>query len=127
MIKLNCILLFLFYCFSIAQEKMSIAVLELDAVGLSKQEAQVLTDRLRTELFKTNQFKVLERDKMTEILDEQGFQLSGCTTNDCVVDWGLATGTTFEYKFIRHVGIDIKMQLLVILVFYIHIFQKCYH
>ena len=76
----------------LAQNKTSIAVLELEPVGLSHNEAQVLSNRLRTELFKTEKYTVLERDKMDEILIEQGFQLSGCTTNDCVIEAGKLIG-----------------------------------
>jgi len=75
-----------------SQDKASIAVLELEAGGISIYEAQVLSDRLRTELFKTDKFVVLERDKMDEILVEQGFQLSGCTTNECIVEAGKLIG-----------------------------------
>jgi len=90
--KFNIIILFLFSTLIIAQDKASIAVLELEPVGLSHNEAQVLSNRLRTELFKTDKFTVLERDKMSEILIEQGFQLSGCTTNECVVEAGKLIG-----------------------------------
>ena len=87
------LLLILLLCtISYSQNKSSIAVLELEAGGISAYEAQVLSNRLRTELFKTDRFTVLERDKMDEILIEQGFQLSGCTTNDCVVEAGKLIG-----------------------------------
>ena len=45
--------------------------------GISKNEAQFLTDRLRTELFETGKFQVVEREKMNAILDEQGYFISG--------------------------------------------------
>lgn len=87
------LLLILLLCtISYSQNKSSIAVLELEAGGISAYEAQVLSNRLRTELFKTDRFTVLERDKMDEILIEQGFQLSGCTTNDCVMEAGKLIG-----------------------------------
>ena len=87
------LLLILFvYSFSYPQEKASIAVLELEAGGISAYEAQVLSNRLRTELFKTDKFTVLERDKMDEILIEQGFQLSACTSNECAVEVGKLIG-----------------------------------
>jgi len=85
-------IIFLLHTFTFAQEKSSIAVLELEPVGLSSNEAQVLSNRLRTELFKTDKFTVLERDKMDEILIEQGFQLSACTTNECAVEVGKLIG-----------------------------------
>ena len=68
--------------------KKSIAVLNLDAYGISTNDALALTNRLTTELFKSNYFNVVERAKMEEILKEQGFQLSGCTTSECLVEAG---------------------------------------
>lgn len=60
----------------LSQNKISIAVIDLESSGLAKSEAGILSDRLRTELFKSDKFIVLERDKMNEVLQEQGFQLS---------------------------------------------------
>jgi hypothetical protein len=68
--------------------KQRIAVLDLDPTGISLSEAQFLTDRLRTELFETGSFQVVERDKMNAILSEQGFQQTGCTTVECAVEIG---------------------------------------
>ena len=68
--------------------KLSIAILKLDGHGISDYEAATLTDRLRSELFKLNGFRVLEREKMDEILKEQGFQQSGCTSSECLVEVG---------------------------------------
>lgn len=49
---------------------------------------QGLSDTLRTSFFKTGKFTVLERTKMDEILKEQKFQLTGCTTTECAVEIG---------------------------------------
>lgn len=79
--------------FSIFCQKVkTIAVMELDAVGISANEAKIITARLRTELFNSNKFVVLEREKVENILVEQGFQLSGCTSNECVVEAGQLLG-----------------------------------
>ena len=71
-----------------AQVKQRIAVLNLESVGVSKTESITLTDRLRSELVKTGSFTIIERSEMDEILQEQGFQLTGCTTDECVVEAG---------------------------------------
>ena len=71
-----------------AQVKQRIAVLNLESVGVSKTESVTLTDRLRSELVKTGSFTIIERSEMDEILQEQGFQLTGCTTDECVVEAG---------------------------------------
>lgn len=70
------------------QSKENIAVLDLDPTSISETDARFLSDRLRAELFESGVFQVVERDKMNDILQEQGFQLSGCTTVDCAVEAG---------------------------------------
>ena len=65
-----------------------IAVVDLEGKGISGTEASTLSDRLRDELFKTGKFKVMERGMMDQILEEQGFQISGCTSNECMVEIG---------------------------------------
>jgi len=69
-------------------DKLNVAVIDLDAISISIPEAETLTNRLRVELFRTGRFVVLERAKMNEILNEQGFQETGCTTSDCLIEVG---------------------------------------
>ncbi len=69
-----------------------IAVLPLSNLGISSHEVAALTDRLRSELFSTDRFRVLERNLMEQILQEQDFQLSGCTTDECAVQVGQLLG-----------------------------------
>ncbi|MBC8185358.1 hypothetical protein H8E88_30050 [candidate division KSB1 bacterium] len=87
---ISIILLFISNVF--AQDRYNIAVIDLDAEGITQSESRIITDRLRTNLFITGKFVVLERDKMEEILNEQGFQLSGCTSDECVIEIGKLTG-----------------------------------
>ncbi len=85
---------FLFLAFiSIAlgqdNDKLRIALLDFgNTGGLSQQESVTLTNRLRSMLVKTKAFIVLERGAMDEILDEQGFQQTGCSTTECAVELG---------------------------------------
>ena len=70
-------------------EKNFIAILDLSATNISKEEAGMLSDRLRSELFKTGKFEIMEREKMNLILKEQGFQETGfCNTTECSVEIG---------------------------------------
>ena len=62
--------------------------MDLDPTGISKNEAQFLSDRLRTELFETGVYQVVEREKMNTILNEQGFQQTGCTSVECAIEIG---------------------------------------
>lgn len=70
----------------------SIAVIEFIAYGVSETEAAILTDRLRSELFKLGRFTVLERDIMTAILSEQDFNLQNCESDECMVEIGQLLG-----------------------------------
>ncbi len=73
-------------------EKMNIAVMELEGNGVSKSDLGGLSNRLRTELFKTYKFNVIERSRMDEILKEQGFQQAGCANSACAVEVGRLIG-----------------------------------
>ena len=70
----------------------NIAVVDFTGNNVSSGEVRALTDRLRVELFKTKYFKVLEREMMEEILTEQGFQQTGCATDECMVRVGKLIG-----------------------------------
>jgi TolB-like protein len=76
-----------------SEDKVNIAVLALESRGgLSQSEIGTLTDRLRSMLVRTHAFNVVDRGKMSEILDEQGFQMSGCTSTECAVEAGKVLG-----------------------------------
>jgi len=88
-----CLMLLCFLGFPVmGQERIPIAVSELKGEGIDESAARLISDRLRTELFKTNLFTVLERGQMQDILKEQGFQQSGCTSDACVVEVGQMLG-----------------------------------
>lgn len=84
-------LLLLVTCLSVysqGTEKISIAVSDFEAKGISNDEAAIITNRIRSELTKTGVFTVVERGQMEVVLKEQGFQQSGCTTDECIVEVG---------------------------------------
>jgi TolB-like protein len=85
------IALFSMFTLSNAQ-KINIAVNELQSSGIESSAAMLISDRLRNELFNTSLFNVLERAEMEQILKEQGFQQSGCTSDACVVQAGQLLG-----------------------------------
>jgi len=70
----------------------TVAVLEFDGANITKGELKILADRLSSEIFKLGEYTVVERSLMDEILSEQGFQQSGCTTTDCAVEVGALLG-----------------------------------
>jgi hypothetical protein len=91
-VKMFLFLLCFLMTISFAQNKISTAVLDLDASGISQAEALIISDRLRSELVQLGRFDVFEREKMNQILSEQGFQMSGCTSNECVIEAGKLIG-----------------------------------
>lgn len=84
------------YSFGAAAQspKMNVAVITLkNGSGVTEGEVEILSDRLRAELFNTGKVNVMERDQMQEILKEQGFQASGaCTDEACLVEMGQLLG-----------------------------------
>lgn len=76
----------------VAEALPSLAVSNLDAQGITESEAVVLSDQLRSEFVRSRQFRIVERTQMEEILKEQGFQSSGCTSDQCAVEMGQLLG-----------------------------------
>ena len=69
-----------------------VAVLDFEANGVTEAKAKTLTDKLRGELLKTGKYKVIERTQMEQVLKEQGFQQTGCTSAECAVEMGQLLG-----------------------------------
>jgi TolB-like protein len=73
----------------------TIAVNSLQAKGISADEADVLTSKLRSEIARSGKFRMLERSQMDEILKEQGFQKTGlCDEASCAVEIGQLLGVS---------------------------------
>ena len=90
-VRLTVILLSAISSAALAQSdrKTAVAVMNLKGSGISEQDTRFLTDRLTIELQRAGVFEVLERDKMSEILKEQGFQQTGaCDETACLVEAG---------------------------------------
>ncbi len=82
----------LFQMTLLRSQAIPIAVVEFEGNGISQTEAIALTDRLRNELFRLGVFEVVERGMMETILTEQDFQLTGCTSNECLIEVGQLLG-----------------------------------
>lgn len=72
--------------------KLTTAVLDFDGLGITAMEAIALTQRLSGEMVNTNVFILVDRSQMEEILQEQGFQQSGCSSAECAVEIGNLLG-----------------------------------
>ncbi|MCU0606303.1 MAG: penicillin-binding protein activator LpoB [Candidatus Edwardsbacteria bacterium] len=70
-------------------KRTAVAVMSLRGSAVSEADARFLTERLGIELSRTGAFDLLEREKMAEILREQGFQQTGaCDETACLVEVG---------------------------------------
>ena len=76
----------------LAAGKETVAILDFEGRGINQMEAQTLTDRLMSEMVNTNAVIMVERNQMEEIMNEQGFQQSGCTTSECAAEVGALLG-----------------------------------
>jgi len=72
--------------------KLTTAVLDFDGLGITAMEAVALTQRLSGEMVNTNVFILVDRSQMEEILQEQGFQQSGCSSAECAAEIGNLLG-----------------------------------
>jgi hypothetical protein len=102
MFKTTIVFLALFLSFSLShsqeaapagEKKINVGVMDLKTEGEIKSASNILSDRLRAELFNTGKFQVMERGEMDAILKEQGFQQSGsCDDKACMVEVGQLLG-----------------------------------
>ena len=76
----------------VTEGKQTVALLEFEGRGISQLEAKTLTDRLMSEMVNTDAVIMVERNQMDEILNEQGFQQSGCTSSECAAEVGALLG-----------------------------------
>jgi len=89
-----------------APKPLTAAVLDMQARGVATADAQVLSDRFRVELFLQKRYRMLEREKMDEVLKEQGFQKSGaCEQSECAVEVGKLLGVNrMIIGSVSHIG-----------------------
>ncbi len=73
------LILFILSLSEIYAENNSIAVLNLEAKNIETEKAELISERISIELFKSGQYKVIEREKLAQITKEQQLQLSGLT------------------------------------------------
>ena len=87
--KLTFFLLFLIAGSALAAPKPTVAIMDLQCQGLSGPDAVLITDRLLSELGKIGTYDIVERAKRDEILQEQGFTMTGaCDQTSCLIEAG---------------------------------------
>ena len=82
----------LLYSIGISFSQRTVAILDFEARGINSLEAATLTDRFTSEMAKTGAVRLVERNMVDEILTEQGFQQSGCTSSECAAEVGALLG-----------------------------------
>ena len=75
--------------------KPTVAILDFEGRGVSVQEVQTLSERMRTEIGNTNAVRLIERKAVDKIMEEQCFQQSGCTTDECASEVGQLLGVQY--------------------------------
>jgi hypothetical protein len=69
-------------------EQITVAVIGFEGQNVSSMDAVVVSGFLRTSLVNMNVYKIVDRKNMENLLAEQGFQMTGCTTEECAVKMG---------------------------------------
>ena len=92
----------------------TIAILDFEGQGISVQEVQTLTERMRTEIGNTNAIRLIERKAIESIMAEQGLAQTGCVSDECAAEVGQLLGVQFMINgSIGKLGdsytIDVKM------------------
>ena len=92
----------------------TVAVLDFEGRGITREEAQTLTDRFTTSLASTEKVVMVERGTMVDVLEEQGFEAGECASDECAAEVGAMLGV--EYMISGAIGklgdtytIDAKM------------------
>ena len=75
--------------------KPTVAILDFEGRGINILEAQTLTDRYGSEMNKTDRVRLIERQSMNEVLEEQGFEAAGCVSDECAAEVGAMLGVQF--------------------------------
>jgi len=72
--------------------RLTLAVLPFQGKGESQAYGEAATDRMVTQLVELRRFKVIERAKLEEVLQEQRLQVSGVVDDRAAVDVGRIAG-----------------------------------
>ena len=79
----------------LAEQKPTVAIIDFDSYGVEKNQVNMLVERLRTEIGNTKAVRLIERNAVDKIMDEQKFQLTGLTSNNIAAQIGNLLGAQF--------------------------------
>ena len=80
---------------SLFSQQNSIAVIDFDNINIRKTDADALSQRLTSELINLNNFTVLERSLIHQVMEEQKFQYSGAVDSQTISDIGSMIGADY--------------------------------
>jgi hypothetical protein len=99
-------------CFS--AEVKTVAVADFGARNATATDAIIISDFLRSELVRGKYFQVIDRTNMEKVLEEQKFQATGCTEQQCAVAMGkilnvelMIVGAYSKFEDVRYVTVDV--------------------
>ena len=70
----------------------TVAVMEFESEGLENISSTALSSIVRREVKDNDDLILLDRNMMKQVMQEQGFQQSGCTSSECAVEVGQLLG-----------------------------------
>ena len=95
---LICLIVANFNIYAQDDTRPTIAILDFEGQGISVQEVQTLTERMRTEIGNTNAIRLIERKAIESIMAEQGLAQSGCVSDECAAEVGQLLGVQFMVR-----------------------------
>lgn len=91
-------LLILFTVIVFPQEKTPAAFIDLKpGNGINEGLSVTVSDYFRTQLVNMGRFLIVSRENMEDILTEQQYQISGCTSEECLVQMGKILGVRYMF------------------------------
>ena len=73
----------------------TLAILDLKPIGVTQSDADAISENLRTEFISAKKYKIIERDMLNKILEEQKLQSSGLTEEEGAVNIGKLAGAKY--------------------------------
>jgi len=80
------------FLFSQPFSQTTVAVLEFETEGLENISSSALSSIVRREVRNNKEYRLIDRNMMKAVLEEQGFQQSGCVSSECAVQVGELLG-----------------------------------
>lgn len=88
----SAVLVLFAFCVASAQERPGLGVMDINPLDPDDRSlisaSRVISQLVRHELAATGAFEIVERERVQDILRVQGFGLTGCTSDSCLIEIG---------------------------------------